>query len=67
MEPGCTDAPDGKSYFGYLFDSFTAFLFPDFGVTLAQFTFVGEVSVTLWLLFKGVNVEQWQKRALKLA
>lgn len=53
--------------FGYLFDSLTAFLFPDFGVTVAQFTFIGEVSVTLWLLFKGVNVEQWQKQSLKSA
>ncbi|MEM7131633.1 MAG: DUF4386 domain-containing protein [Chloroflexota bacterium] len=52
--------------FGYLSDAFTALLLPDFGVTIEQFTFVGEVAVTLWLLFKGVDVEQWQKQALKL-
>lgn len=25
-----------------------------------QFTFVGEVALTLWLLIKGVNVQRWQ-------
>jgi len=28
---------------------------------------VGEVVLLLWLLIKGVNVEQWQKRALEAA
>ena len=53
--------------FGYLFDSFTAFLFPNFGVTVSEFTFLGEVLLPLWLLIKGVNVEQWEKRALEAA
>ncbi len=50
--------------FGYLFDSFTTLLLPDFGFTIAQFTFIGELLLPLWLLIKGVNVERWEKRAL---
>jgi hypothetical protein len=53
--------------FGYLIDSFTFFLLPNFGVTIAQFTFIGEILLPLWLLIKGVNVKGWEKRALKLA
>ena len=49
---------------GYLVESFTAFLLPNFQVQVALFTFWGEVLLPLWLLIKGVNVEQWQKRAL---
>jgi hypothetical protein len=50
--------------FGYLVDSFTAFLLPNLGVNIALFTFWGEVLLPLWLLIKGVNVEAWGKRAL---
>ncbi len=53
--------------FGYLFDSATAFLLPNFEVTVSQFTFIGELLLPLWLLIKGVNVEQWEKRALESA
>ena len=53
--------------FGYLIDSAIFFLFPDVDLTIAQFTFVGEVLLPLWLLIKGVNVEQWDKRALESA
>ncbi|MCL4262030.1 MAG: DUF4386 family protein [Anaerolineae bacterium] len=49
--------------FGYLIDSFTAFLLPGFGVEVAAFTFWGEVLLPLWLLIKGVNVERWEKLA----
>ncbi len=49
--------------FGYLADFFTHALFPNLGVTISQFTFLGEVLLPLWLLIKGVNVEEWQKRA----
>jgi hypothetical protein len=49
--------------FGYLVDSFSAFLFPDLGVSVALFTFWGEILLPLWLLIKGVNVGQWEKRA----
>jgi hypothetical protein len=52
--------------FGYLIDSFTIFLFPSFK-GIARFTFWGEVLFPLWLLIKGVNVEQWEKRALESA
>jgi hypothetical protein len=52
---------------GYVIDSFTFLLFPDFGVTVTQFTFVGELLLPLWLLIKGVNVDQWEKRALETA
>jgi hypothetical protein len=49
--------------FGYLVDSFAAFLLPSFGVNIALFTFWGEVLLPLWLLIKGVNVEAWGRRA----
>ncbi len=53
--------------FGYLIDSFTFFLLPNYEVDIALFTFWGEVLLPLWLLIKGVNVEQWEKRALESA
>lgn len=49
--------------FGYLVDSAASFLFPDSGVSIGQFTFIGELLLLLWLLIRGVNVEQWEKRA----
>lgn len=49
--------------FGYLIDSFAAFLLPDLGVAIAGFTFWGELLLPLWLLIKGVNVERWEKLA----
>jgi len=48
--------------FGYLVDFFIAALFPDLNLTVSQFTFIGEIALPLWLLIKGVNVEQWEKR-----
>jgi hypothetical protein len=53
--------------FGYLIDFFTFFVFPNFEVEIAVFTGWGEVLFPLWLLIKGVNVEQWEKRALESA
>lgn len=53
--------------FGYLIDSFLFFFVPDFGITFSEFTFLGELLMTLWLLIKGVNVEEWKKRALESA
>lgn len=53
--------------FGYLADSFIFFLLPDFGVSFAEFMFIGEVALPLWLLIMGVNVERWEKRTLELA
>ena len=52
---------------GYLADFILFFLFPDVGATISEFTFIGEVLLILWLLIKGVNVEQWKKRALESA
>jgi len=47
---------------GYFTDSFTVFL--GYEPTLGMITCWGEVLFLLWLLIKGVNVEQWEKRAL---
>jgi len=50
--------------FGYLIDFVTLFLFPNF-VEIRFFTFIGEPLFALWLLIKGVNVEQWEKHAFE--
>jgi hypothetical protein len=46
----------------YLIQSFAALLFPDFNVSIVLFTDWGELLFPLWLVIKGVNVEQWEKR-----
>ena len=51
--------------FGYIIDSAALFLLPDLNIDISQFTFYGELLMLLWLLIKGVNVEQWKKRALE--
>jgi hypothetical protein len=48
---------------GYVIDSGTQLLSPGLA-TISQFTFVGEILFTLWLLIRGVNVERWQEVAL---
>lgn len=53
--------------FGYLLDSVLFILAPGLGVTVSQFTFIGEIALPLWLVIKGVNVAQWEKQTLKLA
>ena len=53
--------------FGYLLDFVLFFIFPSVKVVISQFTFIGEVMMVSWLLIKGVNVEQWEKRALESA
>jgi hypothetical protein len=56
--------------FGYLIQSFAGFLSPNLEVytaLLSVITSSGELLVPLWLLIKGVNVEQWKKRALASA
>jgi len=40
---------------GYSTDSFGKFLLPNYNVTIAMFTFVGEVLLIFWLLWKGVK------------
>lgn len=47
---------------GYVVDFFAALLFPKVGMTVTQFTSVGELVLPLWLLIKGVNGKQWEKR-----
>jgi hypothetical protein len=53
--------------FGYVLDSVTYFLLPNFEATISQFTFIGELLLPLWLLIKGVDAEQWQERSLESA
>jgi Domain of unknown function (DUF4386) len=48
---------------GYVIDSGTQLLSPGLA-TISQFTFVGEILLTLWLLIRGVNVQRWQEVAL---
>ncbi|HEX6480534.1 MAG TPA: DUF4386 domain-containing protein [Ktedonobacteraceae bacterium] len=55
---------------GYLIQSFTAFLLPNLEgniAWLAVLTSWGELLLSLWLVIKGVNVEQWKKRARESA
>ncbi len=51
---------------GYLIDFTTFFLFPKFGIIISEYTWLGEVLMVLWLLIKGVNVEQFEKRNKEL-
>jgi hypothetical protein len=48
---------------GYVVDVATQLLSPGLP-TIGQFTFVGEILFTLWLLIRGINVERWQAVAL---
>lgn len=48
----------------YLIGSYTRFLFPDFVAAVSPIyivAIVSEVSLCLWLLVKGVNMQQWEK------
>jgi hypothetical protein len=51
----------------YLINSFALIIAPKFGVKLFPAillpSFVGELSLCLWLLFKGVNVAKWREKA----
>jgi hypothetical protein len=53
--------------FGYLTQSFIAFLSPGLKLNIAFITGWGELLLLLWLLIKGVSVEQWEKRAAEAA
>ena len=51
----------------YTVDAILFLLVPDFDATmLGLFAFIGELLFYLWLLIKGVNVEEWEKRFLNL-
>ncbi len=57
-------------FVGVLIWFFQFFLFPGYSVITypgLAVSFIAEVSLTLWLLTKGVNVEEWKKRALESA
>lgn len=41
--------------FGYLADSVGKIVLPNYGVSIAQFTFIGEVLLIFWLLLKGIK------------
>ncbi len=56
---------------GWLMTTLQWFLFPGLGaiITFVDFPLglISEFGLTLWLVIKGVNVKQWQKRALEAA
>jgi hypothetical protein len=51
----------------YVISSFANFLTPSFGPHLMAFilpvALIGEGSLTVWLLVKGVNVQRWNEQA----
>lgn len=53
--------------FGYLIDVFAGFLFSGSNLSIGMVTGLSEIFFLLWLLIKGVNVEQWEKRVLESA
>ncbi len=53
--------------FGYLAVSLASILFPGYSLDFLRFAAIGEVLLPLWLVIKGVNVEQWEKRAAQSA
>ena len=52
---------------GYMTDFLVFFLLPNLDWQVAGFAFLGELPFPLWLLLKGVNVEQWRGRTLEEA
>jgi hypothetical protein len=42
---------------GYMTDSLCKFLIPNYNITIGSYTFIGEVLLIFWLLFKGVKVQ----------
>ena len=53
--------------FGYLIDVFSEFLFSGSHLSIGMLTGLSEIFFLLWLLIKGVNVDQWKKRAPEAA
>jgi hypothetical protein len=52
---------------GYLIDSFALLLWAGYETTPVYISLaiaIAEISFPAWLLVKGVNVEQWEDRAL---
>ena len=57
------------SSLGYIIDSFANFLLPNYSDYEALFllivaipAIIGELSLTFWLLLKGVNIKHWERR-----
>jgi Domain of unknown function (DUF4386) len=53
---------------GYLIDFTTFFLYPNFGIVISEYTWLGEVLMVFWLLIMGVNLrkfEEWNQESLK--
>jgi hypothetical protein len=50
---------------GYVFDSVAGLLFPDLGFSISMITFVGELLLALWLVYKGMSVKRWESVALQ--
>jgi hypothetical protein len=52
---------------GYLTHGYGSFLYPNyeeiFGVVVGVGAVIGELPFFLWLLIKGVNVQEWHNRA----
>jgi hypothetical protein len=48
--------------FGYLADAYIGLMLPHLDIEIAQFTFIGEVALPLWLIIKGVNKEVWLQK-----
>jgi len=59
------------TYMSMLIYAFVYFLLPNFAEMITIFALAPgslfEIVIGFWLLFKGVNVEQWEKRALESA
>ena len=43
---------------GYVINSLLRFLMPGYNMEISSYTFIGELMIIFWLLFKGVNVQE---------
>lgn len=48
--------------FGYLADMFIWLLLPEYNIVVSEFTFIGELLLPLWLVFKGVDIDKWSEK-----
>jgi hypothetical protein len=48
----------GDAALGYLIDSLGKILLPDYNLTIAAFTFIGEVLLLFWLFIKGSRLPE---------
>lgn len=53
--------------FGYVADFLIFTLMPGTDILVSQYTFIGELLLPLWLIFKGVNVEKWEEHFHQMA